>query len=262
MQEILRATKACDNSHEMSARPKLYQRIAEEIEQRISGGEYPPGTRLPPERDLAETFGVSRPTIREAMLALEIRALVEVRHGSGVYVVEQLPVATPPRELNVGAFELVEARLMFEGEGAALAARVMTGAQLQELGSILEQMELLDPTSPEELALDRQFHMAIAEGTQSSLVAQAIENLWDLREQSPLCRHMFHQARRSGINPRPSEHRRIYEALKIRDSEGARAAMRAHLTRVSEDLLAVTELELIEKARQAIDEKRRRLIQH
>ncbi|WP_232493081.1 FadR/GntR family transcriptional regulator [Novosphingobium kaempferiae] len=245
----------------MSARLKLYQRVAQEIEQRISGGEYPPGTRLPPERDLAEAFEVSRPTIREAMLALEIRALVEVRHGSGVYVVEQLPAASPPRELNVGAFELVEARLMFEGEGAALAARVMTDAQLHELDAILEQMEALDPASPEELALDRLFHMTIAEGTQSSLVAQAIEHLWDLREQSPLCRHMFQQARRSGINPRPGEHRRIYEALKAGDSDGARTAMRAHLTRVSEDLLAVTELELIEKARNEISEKRRRITQ-
>lgn len=243
----------------MAERLKLYQRVAQDIEQGIRSGQHAAGTRLPAERDLAEQFKVSRPTIREAMIALEVRALVEVRHGSGVYVAESLPVDRLPAELNVGAFELVEARLMFEGEAAALAASVMNDDEVAVVGALLERMESLEPGSAEELALDRQFHMAIAEGTQSSLVAQAIEHLWDLREQSPLCRHMFEQARRVGINPRPHEHRQVYEALKARDPDQARVAMRTHLMRVSEDLLAVTELELIEKAKREIGEKRRRI---
>lgn len=243
----------------MSERIKLYQRVAQAIEESIRSGQYPSGTRLPAERDLAASFGVSRPTIREAMIALEIRKLVEVRHGSGVYVVETLPTDRTPAELDVGAFELIEARIMFEGEATALAASVMSDEEIARIGAILQQMEAVEPGSDEELALDRQFHMTIAEGTLSSLVAQTIEHLWDLREQSPLCRHMFEQARRVGINPHPNEHWRIYEALKARDGEAARAAMRAHLTRVSEDLLAVTETEMIEKARREIDQKRRRI---
>lgn len=243
----------------MAERLKLYQRVAQEIEQGVRSGQYPAGSRLPAERDLAEKFQVSRPTIREAMIALEIRELVEVRHGSGVYVTENMPADRMPAELNVGAFELIEARIMFEGEAAALAATVMSDEEVARVGEILERMEALDPATAEELALDRQFHMAIAEGTQSSLVAQTVEHLWDLREQSPLCRHMFEQARRVGINPRPDEHRRVYDALLQRDAEQARAAMRAHLMRVSEDLLAVTELQLIEKAKQEIGEKRRRI---
>jgi DNA-binding FadR family transcriptional regulator len=243
----------------MAERLKLYQRVAQEIEQGIRSGQYAAGSRLPAERDLAEQFQVSRPTIREAMIALEIRQLVEVRHGSGVYVAEEMPADRTPPELNVGAFELIEARIMFEGEAAALAATVMSDEEVARVGAILERMEALDPATAEELALDRQFHMAIAEGTQSSLVAQTVEHLWDLREQSPLCRHMFEQARQVGINPRPDEHRRVYDALVQRDSEQARSAMRAHLMRVSEDLLAVTELQLIEKAKQEIGEKRRRI---
>lgn len=243
----------------MADRLRLYQRVAQDIEAGIRSGHYPAGSRLPAERDLAERFKVSRPTIREAMIALEIRCLVEVRHGSGIYVAANQPPDRPPTELNVGAFELVEARLMFEGEAAALAATVMSDEDFAHLGRILQCMEGFDLHSPEKLALDRQFHMAIAEGTQSTLVAQAIEHLWDLREQSPLCRHMFEQARHLGINPRPDEHRQVYEALKARDPEQARLAMRAHLMRVSEDLLAVTELELIEKARREIGEKRRRI---
>ncbi|WP_313807075.1 FadR/GntR family transcriptional regulator [Sphingobium sp.] len=244
----------------MSDRVKLYQRVAHQIEQGIRTGQYLVGTRLPPERDLADTFQVSRPTIREAMIALEIRNFVEVRHGSGIYVSNSRPVDRAPAELDVGAFELIEARLMFEGEAAALAAKVMTDEELAQVGKILLRMEALDATFDEEMKLDRDFHMAIAEGTRSSLVAQTIEHLWDLREQSPLCRHMFDQARSSGIIPRPHEHRRIYEALMARDADRARAAMRAHLARVSEDLLAMTELELIEKAKREIDEKRRRIV--
>lgn len=240
-------------------RSKLYQRVAHHIEQGIRSGQHPPGSRLPAERDLAELFKVSRPTVREAVIALEIRDLVEVRHGAGVFVTQSLPADKAAAELNVGAFELNEARIMFEGEAAGLAATVMSEDELAEIGQILDRMEALDPASSEERALDRQFHMAIAEGTQSTIVAQTIEHLWDLRELSPLCRHMFDQARRMGINPRPDEHRQIYEALKSRDAEQARAAMRAHLMRVSEDLLAVTELELIAQAKREITEKRRRI---
>lgn len=243
----------------MTERSKLYQGVAQQIEQGIRDGQYRPGTRLPAERDLADKFNVSRPTIREAMIALEIRRFVEVRHGSGVYVTERVPADQTGAELNVGAFELIEARLMFEGETAALAATVISDEELAKIGAILERMEALAPSDEDDIDLDRQFHLAIAEGTQSTLVMQTIEHLWDLREQSPLCRHMFEQARRQGINPRPEEHRRIYDALKARDGETARAAMRAHLMRVSEDLLAATELELIEKARREVEEKRLRI---
>ncbi|EQB16994.1 FadR/GntR family transcriptional regulator [Sphingobium lactosutens] len=243
-----------------SEKLKLYQRVALQIEQQIREGHYELGSRLPAERDLAEQFNVSRPTIREALIALEIRNLLEVRHGAGVFVIGNLPSDKAFMELNVGAFELNEARIMFEGEAAALAATVMEDDELKQLALILDQMEALDPASETELALDRQFHMAIAEGTKSTLVAKTIENLWDLREQSLLCRHMFEQARREGINPRPDEHRNILNALLARDPHQARSAMRAHLTRVSEDLLAVTELEMIERARREIQAKRRRIV--
>lgn len=243
----------------MADRVKLYQRVAQDLESAIRAGQFIAGSRLPPERDLADQFAVSRPTIREAMIALEIRGLVEVRHGSGVYVSENRIASCGSDELNVGAFELIEARLMFEGEAAALAAAVIPEDQLLELRELLERMELLAPESPDELVLDRNFHLAIARGTQSSVVLEAIERLWDLREKSPLSRRMFEQARVAGIVPRADEHRRIYDAIARRDGDAARIAMRSHLTRVSEDLLTVTELELIEKAKKEIGDKRRRI---
>lgn len=152
----------------MPPKLKLYQTVAQKIEQGIQDGSYRPGTRLPPERDLAETFAVSRPTVREAIIALEIRTLAEVKHGSGVYVVASPPAAQPASELDVGAFELIEARLLFEGEAAALAARTLTPDTLDQLGDILRRMEAAEPASAEELALDRSFHLAIAQATQNT----------------------------------------------------------------------------------------------
>src|SRR4051794_27437335 len=109
---------------------KLYQQVAAAIAEGITAGRYRRGGRLPSERDLAEEFKVSRPTIREAMLALEIRGMVEARHGSGVYVTEGAADQAPAPELDIGAFELTEARVLFEGEAAALAATTITDEQL------------------------------------------------------------------------------------------------------------------------------------
>jgi GntR family transcriptional repressor for pyruvate dehydrogenase complex len=99
---------------------KLYQQVAMTLAQTIRSSAYKPGQRLPSERDLAEQFGVSRPTVREAMIALEIRGLVEARHGSGIYVTQTPEVENTSLELDIGAFELTEARRLFEGEACAL----------------------------------------------------------------------------------------------------------------------------------------------
>ena len=89
--------------------PKRYQRVAATVATAIEAGRYKPGQRLPSERDLAEEFGVSRPTIREAMLALEIRGMVKARHGSGIYVTQSSPAENPRAELTVGGSQVTEA---------------------------------------------------------------------------------------------------------------------------------------------------------
>src|ERR1700680_1758499 len=119
---------------------KLYQQVASTIMKSITSGKYKPGERLPSERDLAAAFKVSRPTIREAMIALEIRGLAETRHGSGIYVTEQAPAQEGAGDLDIGAFELTEARRLFEGEAAALAATTITDEQLDELEAIIAEM--------------------------------------------------------------------------------------------------------------------------
>ena len=238
---------------------KLYQRVAESIATAIAVGRYAHGSRLPAERDLAEEFSVSRPTIREAMIALEIRGLVGTRKGSGIYVTAALPELTSTPELDVGAFELIEARTLFEGEAAALAATAIDAQQLEELRRLLVEMEQAGETSAA-IDADKQFHLAIANATGNSLVVSVVEMLWSIREQSPLCVHMFAKARREGVTPRVNEHQLIVDALAAHDPQVARDAMRGHLRRVTDDLLEATKLDMIEKAHADFAAQRLRVV--
>lgn len=240
----------------MTALPKLYERIADTLAQRIVAGRFMPGTRLPTERELAEEFAVSRPTIREAMIALKLRGMVAARQGSGIYVTDA--AATPAAELDVGAFELVEARILFEGEAAALAATVIDAAALDALRALLAAMGAATDQAAK-VAIDRRFHLAIAAASGNSLVRSTVEMLWDVRDRSPLCVHMFGRARHEGVEPRLDEHRRIVDALAAHDAAAARAAMRAHLRRVTEDLLAATRLERYDREDTDVAAKSRRL---
>ncbi|MGO9992613.1 MAG: FadR/GntR family transcriptional regulator [Steroidobacteraceae bacterium] len=220
---------------------KLYQQVASTIMASITSGQYKPGERLPSERDLATAFKVSRPTIREAMIALEIRGLAETRHGSGIYVTDQLPAPEGAGDLDIGAFELTEARRLFEGEAAALAATTITEECLEELQLIVGEMADENARNEQGWTADRRFHIAIARATRNTAIAQVIESLLDMRHKSPLCVYMLERARRVGVQPRVSEHRRILVALRKHDPKAARNAMRDHLARVIEDLLAATE---------------------
>jgi GntR family hexuronate regulon transcriptional repressor len=228
---------------------KLYQQVASTIMESITSGKYKSGERLPSERDLAAAFKVSRPTIREAMIALEIRGLAEARHGSGIYVTDHPPAHEGSGDLDIGAFELTEARRLFEGEAAALAATTITDECLDELKLIIAEMADENARKEQDWTADRRFHIAIARATRNTAIASVIENLLDMRHKSPLCVYMLERARRVGVQPRVSEHRRILVALRKRDPRAARNAMRDHLARVIEDLLAATEPDALDGER-------------
>ena len=238
---------------------KLYQRVAASITAGIEAGRWSPGSRLPGERDLAEEYKVSRPTIREAMIALEMKGWIEARHGSGLYVTKR-DHGTGRREdalnFDVGAFDLTEARILFEGEAVALAAVSISEEQLLELDGILEQMAAEDSGQPSVMDADHRFHLAIANATGNAAIRSVVEYLWELRNKSPLCVNMFARARHGGITPRVEEHRPIVEALRARDPHAARNAMRRHLRGVVDDLLEATELEVMERARSELDARR------
>src|SRR5512141_1199954 len=140
---------------------RLYRRIAEQIAQLIRRGEYRPGDRLPPERDLAHQLGVSRPSVREALIALEVEGYVEVRVGSGVYVTRRRPATGAADSLpaDSGPFELISARRLLESECAALAARVATPAQVKRIKAALLAMQRDRRRSVMPLENDHRFHL-------------------------------------------------------------------------------------------------------
>jgi len=238
---------------------KLYQKVASAIAEAIRAGVHKPGHRLPSERDLAEDFRVSRPTVREAMIALEIQGLVEARHGSGVYVTETPRSAAPDPELDIGAFELTEARRLIEGEVAALAAATITDAELAELASILDDMLVESGKDAGGEDADRRFHLAIARASRNSALVTVVETLWDQRYKSPLCRAMLERARQVGVRPRIDDHQDILLALRERDPASARNAMREHLGRVIDNLLTATEIDALERARNEVVARRSEL---
>jgi DNA-binding FadR family transcriptional regulator len=243
----------------MADNRRLYERIAQKLAESIARGEYGIGQRLPSERDLAQSCEVSRPTIREAIIALELDGLVEVRTGSGVYVINREPPGGKAGVTDIGPFELLEARRSIEGEATALAAARIDDAQLAELADLVTEMRTEnehDVVLSEDA--DRRFHELIARATQNSGMIAAVQMLWDARARSPQNRSLSTKVRASGIKPRIDEHAAILKALKQRDPDAARHAMREHLSRVIDALLKATEVQEMERTRAQIAEQRKR----
>lgn len=242
------------------SRDRLYQEVARELVRDLAAGKFSLGSRLPAERDLAHHYDVSRPTIREAIIALEVQGLVDVRIGSGSYV-RRLPGENDVPGFNFSAFEITEARLLIEGEAAALAATQISDEDLHEIEALVHEIarENLDPEGTDRA--DREFHLAIAAATRNGAIFDAVKQLWQLRADSPESALLHAKARHANIKPVVDEHSAILDALRYRDPQAARAAMRVHLSAVLESLLFATEEQAIEEARRASAAKRQRYSQ-
>lgn len=237
---------------------RLYQQVAEKLATAIAAGDYPARTRLPAERKLAERFEVSRPTVREAIIALELAGCVEVKGGSGVYVTDTEASGFSTNDNDIGAFEILQARMMFEGEAAGLAAREMNEAEIAELEAILDEMVTENASESNAEVADEKFHLHIARCTHNDAVVSVCEHLWQLRNNSSVSARILEKVRQVGSKPRIEEHRRVLDAIKNRDPDGARNAMRDHLQRVVQQLLDATEAEALEQARREMSATRQR----
>lgn len=236
---------------------KLYRRVIDGVMEDIRSGRYRVGSRLPIERDLADAHGVSRTTAREALVALEMLGVVELRKGSGIFVIGEGQTAFDLADLDIGAFELIEARRMLEGEVAAMAAMYATPEHVEALEQLIEGMR--DPDEPTAELSDRKFHLVIAQATGNGALLSAVTHLWDLRERAPLARKILHQARGLGLGSRIDEHLAVLNAIRAKDPDEARRAMRAHLERVIDHLLITTESEDIAAVKKRSSKLRERL---
>lgn len=211
---------------------RLYRQIADQIRTLIRSREFPAGSRLPPERDLARQLGVSRPSVREALIALEVEGLVEVRIGSGIYVLGGDGGAAGAVQAAMGPFELLRARWVIESECSALAAKHAKRPQLAAIAEALEQMETVAGSEQRQpLAGDRLFHLRIAEATGNGALVAVVKMLWDERT-GPLFAQLEHHYDSPDQWARAiAEHRVVLDAIARRDPAGARAAMQRHLDR-------------------------------
>lgn len=237
---------------------RLYEQVKKELAARIAAGDYPIGSKLPSERLLSQTFSVSRPTIREALIALEVDGQVEVRHGYGIMVTAAAPVDGTAREADVGPFELLEARRAIEPEVCALAAQHATPSDLAALEALLAEMTSTLDDYPVSEDADRRFHLAIATASQNSAFEAVIDQLWEMRARSAQYRLVTQKARAAGVAPVVREHRAILDAIAAGDAAQARSAMRSHINRVLIDLLHATEVHEIEQVRARMQADHRR----
>ena len=213
---------------------RLYRTIADQLRRLIEAGEYVPGARLPPERDLAVQFGVSRPSVREALIALEVEGLVEVRVGSGIYVRRPDPAHAVPAVSAEGPFEVLQARRLLEGELAALAAQTMNAGQVAGLRLALRSMRDEVKRGVLPLRGDRLFHQRIAEASGNGVLLRAATQLLDERSNPLYMRLGGHFEDTSSWSLAIEEHARVIEAITRHAPGEARDAMHLHLQRSQE----------------------------
>ena len=212
--------------------PRLYRVVALRIQELIRDDQIMAGERLPAERELAAKLSVSRASLREALIALELGGVIEVRGGSGVYVrtPEASQVEVP--EVGPGPFEVLAARRMVEVEVAALAARMGTDSAIDQILKAVLEMERNHEDRDSNEQADRNFHLAIARATGNTAMVGVIDYLWNQR--GSLWHRLKEHFRTEELRQQTLlDHRRILEAIASHDVAGARAAMRAHLERVT-----------------------------
>ncbi len=213
---------------------RIYEEIVRQVKAMIAEGRLKAGDRLPPERDLAEKFVVSRTSVREALRALESLGLVEIRPGEGTFVrevsidalVEPLALLMVSQREAIG--ELFEARRLLEPSLAALAATRATPEEIQEMERILDEQAKEVMSGRTGLVQDAQFHSAIGAAAHNRAITRIAYAIMDLLTQS----------REDSLNMpgRPTrsheDHRRVLAAIERRDADGARHAMLEHIEAV------------------------------
>jgi DNA-binding FadR family transcriptional regulator len=215
---------------------RLYRQIAEQVRQLMASGEFALGSRLPAERDLALQLGVSRPSVREALIALEVEGMIEVRTGSGIYVqridppsksaVTQADANTPA---DWGPLEVMSARLLVEAEVAALAATHAQKADLKAIKAGLQQMKLEAARDQVPREGDEAFHDAIAQACGNSVLLDTVQRYWQARNGPLFERLGDYFEHPESWQAAIGEHQQVLLAIEAHDASAARKAMQKHL---------------------------------
>lgn len=215
---------------------RLYRQIADQLRQLIDDGEFAEGQRLPTERELALKLGVSRPTVREALIALEVDGRIRIRVGSGIYVQRRpraQPLAEPASQISTaspiaGPFEILKARALFEGVVAAEAAEAATPADIARIDDVVTAMRLAQHPGQASLAVDRAFHVAVAECLRNDAITKIVGDLFDQRINPYFEQLASYFENAASWQAALAEHAAIRDRIAAHDGPGARDAMRLH----------------------------------
>jgi DNA-binding FadR family transcriptional regulator len=210
--------------------PRLYRQVADQLRQLIDSGEYAVGARLPAERELAEKFGLSRPTVREALIALEVEGRIRIRVGSGIYVRAVAENTPPPVENDdEGPFELLRAREFIEGAIAAEAALLARPDDIEKLDNVLARMKTRNHPSETTIGIDREFHTSVAGILGNAVLVRFIGEMFDQRFNPYFERLSSYFENRQSWQAAIDEHVAVRNAIAAGDSAGAKTAMQEHL---------------------------------
>jgi len=214
-------------------RPRLYEVIVEQLCSHIADNEMAPGDRLPAERELASKLGVSRASLSQALVALEVQGVLSVRHGDGAVLVRR-----PTEERVINALrehadrlpDIIEAREALEVKLAGLAAERRTDPEMAAIDSALAMMESEIAAGDRGVVGDEMFHEAITTAAHSSLLAKLMHEISELIRETRI--ESLSQTER----PRASleGHKKIADAVRRQDSVDAARAMAAHIRMVSD----------------------------
>jgi GntR family transcriptional repressor for pyruvate dehydrogenase complex len=223
---------------------KLSRSVERQIELLILRGVLKPGERLPSERDLAERLSVSRPSLREAVAALQDRGLLTTRAGAGIFVADVLGAAFSPALIRLFAehdeavFDYISLRRDMEGLAAERAARLGTETDLKVVATVFARMEAAHQLkNPEtESQLDAEFHMAIFEASHNVILVHMMRAMFGLLREGVFYNRRVLFEQRTTRSTLLGQHRAINDAIQAREPEGARAAIEAHLNFIEKAL--------------------------
>ncbi len=216
---------------------KLSTAVIRQIEELILRGILRPGERLPPERELAERLGVSRPSLRDAIAALQEAGLLSAKPGAGIYVADVLGSAFAPALINLFArhdeavFDYLSFRRDMEALAAERAAKYGSDTDLAVVQTVFDKMQAAHETrnAEDEAQLDAQFHMAIVEASHNVVMLHMMRSMYELLRGGVFYNRQVMFKQRTSRAALLDQHRLINAALQARDPDAARTAIEAHL---------------------------------
>jgi GntR family transcriptional repressor for pyruvate dehydrogenase complex len=212
--------------------------IAEQILMKIESGEYPPGSRLPAERGISELMGVSRPSVREAISALQIIGIIESRPGDGNYVAELLDFGGLSFQLkNIfdesdSPYEILQARRVFETGAVRLAIEEATDEDIENISDIWKEKKELGSSGDYNAytRMGNELHLSIARAARNRIVLSVIERLLDITDQPlwPRMRKQYLEKNPTQMQKSLDIHDRLIRAVQKRDSYEAILVVEEH----------------------------------